>query len=299
MLKIKLVFMLFKLFKKKKPEEKQTKDLEGLKPMDIRGETLSEKMPPEETRIEKKEMEDLEQLKALDVTSGMPVGTPKEEVPTPVTETVQGGIEATELPEGVSSPVFETEQKEVETPKELIDITPPEEIEVQPEIKIPEEELPPPVETPEEVETPHLPETKARRTEIEFEEIPLKELCTKIKNDLKNIKKHIRSLGKLDEIKIDSQDMMDLLDIYMYARSRLQEFTLQINEMNLDELHTKKTLAAIYKFRACKLLSKIKEQVLKIEDVCKEAGFIPSKIHEILELKAETLINSFIKKPKK
>ena len=287
--------MLFELFKKKKPEEKQTKDLEELKPIDIRGETLSEKMLPEETRIEKKEMEDLEQLKDLDVTPGMPVGTPKEEVPTPVTEIVQEGIETTELPEGVSSPVFETEQEEVETPKELIDITVPEEIEVQPEIEIPEEELPPPIETPEEVETPHLPE-KVRRTEIEFEEIPLKGLCTKIKNDLKNIKKHIRSLGKLDEIKIDSSDMMDLLDIYMYARSRLQEFTLQINEMNLDELHAKKTLAAIYKFRACKLLSKIKEQVLKIEDVCKEAGFIPSKIHEILELKAETLINSFIKK---
>jgi len=293
--------MLFELFKKKKPEKKQTKDLEELKPMNIREESSSEKMPPEETRIEKKEMEDLKQLKDLDVTSEIPVENPKEEIPTPVTETVQEGIGITELPEGVSSPVFETEQEEVETPKELIDITPPEEIGVQPEIEIPEEELPPPpIETPEEeVETPHLPETKVRRTEIEFEEIPLKELCTKIKNDLKNIKKHIKSLGKLDEIRIDTQDMMDLLDIYMYARSRLQEFTLQINEMDLDELHTKKTLAAIYKFRACKLLSKIKEQVLKIEDVCKEAGFIPSKIHEILELKAETLINSFIKKSKK
>ena len=68
--------------------------------------------------------------------------------------------------------------------------------------------------------------------------------------------------------------------------------------MDLTALASKRTFAAIYKFRACKGLSEIKRQIRKIENLCKKAGFIPTKVHDILESRAEDLVNGFLEKSK-
>jgi hypothetical protein len=138
------------------------------------------------------------------------------------------------------------------------------------------------------------PELQAR-PETTIDDFPLKELIGKIDTELRNIKDNLRDLGKLEEITLDSPEMVSLLDLYIYSKSKLQEFTDEINKMDLTTLGAQRTIAAIYKFRACKVLSEIKKQIQRIDDVCRDAGFIPTRIHEILSMKAEDLVNSFLR----
>jgi hypothetical protein len=133
------------------------------------------------------------------------------------------------------------------------------------------------------------------KPETTIDDFPLKELIGKIDLELRNIKENMRGLGKLEEITLDSPEMVSLLDLYIYSKNKLQEFTNEINKMDLTTLGTQRTIAAIYKFRACKVLSEIKKQTQKIDDVCRDAGFIPTRIHEILSMKAEDLVNSFLR----
>jgi hypothetical protein len=144
-----------------------------------------------------------------------------------------------------------------------------------------------------------LPEPTEEKPEIELEELPLKELNEKIDEELKVIRKRMKELGSLTKLTLESPEMINLMELYTEARDKLSQFVEEINRLDLTALASNRTFAAIYKFRACKELSEIKREIRKIEFICKKAGFIPTKVHDILESRAENLIDSFLQKSSK
>jgi len=144
-----------------------------------------------------------------------------------------------------------------------------------------------------------LPEPIKEKREIQLEEVPLKELNERIDEELEEIKERMRDLGGLSKLTLESPEMISLMDLYTEYKDKLTRFIEEINRMELTALASKKTFAAIYKFRACKGLSEIKKEIKKIESICKKAGFIPTKVHNILEARAEDLVDGFLQKKSK
>jgi ElaB/YqjD/DUF883 family membrane-anchored ribosome-binding protein len=144
-----------------------------------------------------------------------------------------------------------------------------------------------------------LLEPTEEKREIELDESSLKELNEKIDEELKVFRKRMKDLGNLTRVSLESQEMIELMDLYTEAMDKLNQFVEEINRMDLSNLSSKKTFAAIYKFRACKGLSEIKREIRKMESICKKAGFVPAKIQEILSTNAENLIDGFLRKSPK
>jgi hypothetical protein len=144
-----------------------------------------------------------------------------------------------------------------------------------------------------------LPQRTEERREVVFSERPLKELNEKIDKELEDIKKRVKNLGSLTKLTIESREIIDLLNLYTRTNDKLNEFVEEINRMYLDSSTSNRNFAAIYKFRACKGLSEMKRELRRIESICKKAGFVPDKIHEILESRAENLIDNFLQKSPK
>ena len=152
----------------------------------------------------------------------------------------------------------------------------------------------------EELEEPKmLLEPTEEKREMELEELPLKELNEKIDKELRELKRRMKDLGSLTKLTLESPEMINLMELYTEARDKLSQFIEEINRMDLTTLSSKRTFAAIYKFRACKGLSEIKKEIRKIESICKNAGFIPTKVHEILETRAEDLVDGFLQQKSK
>lgn len=143
-----------------------------------------------------------------------------------------------------------------------------------------------------------LPEPTEEKREIQLEELPLKELNEKIDEELKQIKERMKDLGNLNKLTLESPEMISLMDLYTEYKDKLNQFIEEINRMEFTALASKRTFAAIYKFRACKGLSEMKKEIKKIEASCKRAGFIPTKVHDILESRAEDLVDGFLQKSK-
>ena len=106
----------------------------------------------------------------------------------------------------------------------------------------------------------------------------------------------MRDLGNLNKLSLESPEMIPLMELYTEYKDKLNQFIEELNGMNLVALSSKRTFAAIYKFRACKGMSDIKREIRKIESLCKKAGFIPTKVHQILESSAEDLVEEFLHK---
>ena len=136
------------------------------------------------------------------------------------------------------------------------------------------------------------------RVETNIEDFPLKDLVNRANSELKNIKGRLREIGNLNNLTLESPEMVDLLDLYAASKGKLRAFIDEVNRMDLSTLSSQKSIAAIYKFRACKTLADIKKQTKKIDDMCKKAGFLPNKVHDILTSNAEDLVNSFMKSKK-
>ena len=186
-------------------------------------------------------------------------------------------------------------------PPEPEELTRPEEATKLEELPKPPEEIPPPTEVP----TPKVPEfsvpSEAKiKEEIPFDETPLVNLHNRIVNDLRDVKEKMKEITKTSkEFTLDSPEIVDLLDLYVDAKKKFENFIDEINKMNLERITSRKSVAAVYKFRACKKLADLKKQIKKIDEICKKAGFIPMKVHEILHSKAEDLVNSLLKEKKK
>ena len=149
------------------------------------------------------------------------------------------------------------------------------------------------------MEEPRLPEPVEEKREVELEEFPLKEFNKKVDEELKGIRKRMKDLGSLAKLNLNSPEMIPLMELYTEYKDKFNQFIDELNSMNLIELSSKRTFAAIYKFRACKTLSEIKREIRRIESICKDAGFIPTKVHEILESTAEDLVEGFLHKKSK
>ncbi len=130
-----------------------------------------------------------------------------------------------------------------------------------------------------------------------LDEDSLKELNEMIDAELVAIEKNLKDIEKVPKLTLESPEMVDLLDLHISAKNKFQEFVDQINKFDLKNSE-KKTFAAIYKFRACKSLSEIKKQIRKIESISMKAGFIPTKVHTIIQSDAEKLVNNFLKQKK-
>jgi hypothetical protein len=164
--------------------------------------------------------------------------------------------------------------------------------EITPGIPVPEIDVfrPPEVKK---VETPPKPMEVKEEKKLTFDELPLKELCKKIDDELKKIKKELRRIEKIEDLTLESPEMVNLLELYTTAKDKFQEFVDEINKLELSRL-SDKTTAAIYKFKACKALADIKKQTQRIESICEKTGLVPSKIQDIIRTRAEDLINSFL-----
>lgn len=141
---------------------------------------------------------------------------------------------------------------------------------------------------------PPKPEIK----KVSLEELPLKDLSKKINEELESIKKEFKNIRKVQGLTLESPELIDLLNLYIKAKRKLRDFTDEINKTDLSGLTSKRTVAAVYKFRACRTLSEIKKEVIKIDKICKKAGFIPIKVNQILKSSAEELVNSFLREKK-
>ena len=203
----------------------------------------------------------------------------------------------------------ELERKEMEDLNQLKTMEAPEELP-----PLPESEIAPPEVPKEEEKVPEVKEEKVElpevseeiqpapveiEKEVTFDELPWKELCNRIEEELKSIRSSLRGIDKITQLTLDSPELVDLLDLYVASKNKFQSFIDEINRMDLSRLSSKKSMAAIYKFRACKTLADMKKQIRKIDSICKKAGFIPTKIHEIIQAKAEDLVNSFLRESKK
>lgn len=155
--------------------------------------------------------------------------------------------------------------------------------------------LPEPVEEPKEI----FSEPVGIKREVELEELPLKDLNEKIDEELKKIRKRMKDLGSLAKLSLESPEMVSLMELYTEYRDKVNRFVEELDNMDLRVSSSDRTFVAIYKFRACKELSEIKREIRKIEALCKQAGFVPTKIHEILESRAEDLIEVFLKQKSK
>jgi hypothetical protein len=144
------------------------------------------------------------------------------------------------------------------------------------------------------IEPAEVPKPVEEKPEVQLEELPLKEMNEKIDEELKQIKKRMDDLGSLKKLTLESPEMISLMELYTEYKDKLNQFVEEINSMDFSSLASKRTFAAIYKFRACKALSEMKKQIKKIEALCKKAGFIPTKVHEILESSAEDLVKDFL-----
>ena len=130
-----------------------------------------------------------------------------------------------------------------------------------------------------------------------LDENSLEQLNERIDTELVAIRKKLKGIEKVPKLTLESPEMVDLLDLHISAKNKFKEFVDEINKFDLKNSE-KKTFAAIYKFRACKALSEIKKQIRKIESISMKAGFIPTKVHTIIQSDAEKLVNNFLKEKK-
>jgi len=130
-----------------------------------------------------------------------------------------------------------------------------------------------------------------------LDENSLEQLNERIDTELVAIRKKLKGIEKVPKLTLESPEMVDLLDLHISAKNKFKEFVDEINKFDLKNSE-KKTFAAIYKFRACKALSEIKRQIRKIESISMKAGFIPTKVHTIIQSDAEKLVNNFLKEKK-
>jgi len=127
----------------------------------------------------------------------------------------------------------------------------------------------------------------------------LENLVKRIDDEANSIKQSVDNiLANTDNLELTSPEMVDLLNLYGKAREKLQQYMNDVDRIESMGFGIEENLVAIYKFRACQGLAKIKEQIHEIERVSEEVGFTASKIKEILQSPADKLVEGFLKKVK-
>ncbi|MEM0473133.1 MAG: hypothetical protein QXF88_00215 [Candidatus Aenigmatarchaeota archaeon] len=124
----------------------------------------------------------------------------------------------------------------------------------------------------------------------------LENLCIKIDLEAEDIERRIKEIKTIvSKISLSSSEIFDLLDLYSKAKTKLKEFTQEIDRFDSIGWGVDEETAAFYKFKACKSLAKIRKEMIDIEELIKESGFTPAKIEEILHTPAEKLVDQMAK----
>lgn len=150
------------------------------------------------------------------------------------------------------------------------------------EIKSLDELIPP---SKSETQIPEFPMTSTKSSTLE-------NLCIKIDLEAEDIERKFKEIKTVvSRLNINSPEIFDLLDLYSRAKSRLKNFTEEIDRFDSVGWGIEEETAAFYKFKACKNLSKIRKEMVEIEKLIKESGFTPMKVEEILKTPAEKLVD--------
>lgn len=104
---------------------------------------------------------------------------------------------------------------------------------------------------------------------------------------------------KTKNLDLNNPELVDLLNLYEKARGTVDNFIREIDKMDTSGWGVDDNTSAIYKFRACKRLSQMKQRLGEIERMTKQAGFTNSKVTEILHTPAEQLVNTMNSRKRK
>jgi hypothetical protein len=142
-----------------------------------------------------------------------------------------------------------------------------------------------------------IPEKMEQLKKMGYEEkvLPFKQLYERIKEEVRVIRSKFREIKKNEKITIEDPIMVDLLDLYADSKEMMDRFNNEINQIDLKSIADRKTVFAVYKYRACKVLAELKKETTRMEEIIRDAGFIPTKIHDIVESKSEDLVNTILK----
>ena len=125
----------------------------------------------------------------------------------------------------------------------------------------------------------------------------IEDLSKRIEEENKRIFKKFNTITKkTKEITLESPEIIELIKLYSNVKDRFEGFTEEMRNLESKGWDFDKNIAAFYKFRVGKGLAEMKKQTMKVENVCRDAGFTPSNIRTILESPIERLIDSLTKK---
>ena len=125
----------------------------------------------------------------------------------------------------------------------------------------------------------------------------IEELSKKIEEENKKISRRFDNIvKKAKEITLESPEIVELIKLYSNSRDKFEEFVEEMQELEYKGWNFDNDIAAFYKFRIGRALAEMKKQTMKVESVCRNAGFTPSNIKVILESPIERLVDSLVKK---
>ncbi len=127
-------------------------------------------------------------------------------------------------------------------------------------------------------------ETFYRKIDLEAEDLERK---------VADVKKRTKNLD------LNNPELVDLLNLYEKTRTTVDGFIHEIDKMDSSGWGTDENTSAIYKFRACKRLSQMKQRLNEVDRMTRQAGFTNAKVTEILHTPAEQLVNNLGSKKKK
>ena len=125
----------------------------------------------------------------------------------------------------------------------------------------------------------------------------IEELSKKIEEENRKILRKFNVLTKKSKaITLESPEIIELIKLYSKAKDSFEEFSEEMRNFDERGWEFDKNIAAFYKFRIGRGLAEMKKLNVRIENVCRDAGFTPSNIKTILESPIEKLVNSLAKK---
>jgi len=125
----------------------------------------------------------------------------------------------------------------------------------------------------------------------------IEDLSKRIEEENKKISRKFNTITKKAKtITLESPETVELIKLYANAKDRFEEYIEEMRSLEERGWDFDKNIAAFYKFRIGRALAQMKNQTMRVEKVCRDAGFTPSNIRTILESPIERLIDSLTKK---
>jgi len=125
----------------------------------------------------------------------------------------------------------------------------------------------------------------------------IEDLSKRIEEENKKILRKFNTITKkAKQITLESPETIELIKLYANAKDRFEGFVEEMRRLEGRGWDFDKNIAAFYKFRVGRALAQMKKQTIKVENVCRDAGFTPSNIRTILESPIERLIDSLARK---